>query len=444
MTAPRWADRAAHAAALREAALRAVDPAAAVRRFLTRDGDTLRAGERTYALRPGRVFAAGCGKAAAPMLAALIDLAGPDLAGALAVTKYGHTAPGLPLREAGHPVPDAAGVQATREICALLASAGAGDLVLVALSGGGSALLTWPVDGVTLADLQALTGALLRSGATIDEINAVRKHLDRVKGGGLARIAAERGAQVVAVILSDVVGDPLDVIASGPAAPDRTTFADALSVLARYDLLAAVPAVTAALEAGARGARPDTPKPGDPLFARVQNVIVGSNALAAEAAAAEARTLGFETLLLTTHLEGEAREVARVAAALARESIRRGRPLTPPACLVLGGETTVTLRGRGRGGRNQELALAAAIALDGLPGAQLMALATDGNDGPTDAAGALVSGETAARARALGLDPRAYLAENDAYGFFSRTGELIVTGPTNTNVNDLLMIMTYT
>jgi glycerate 2-kinase len=389
-----------------------------------------------------------------PMVAALADLLGERLAGAVAVTKYGHSSLGagdwglgtedwrLEILEGGHPVPDEAGVAGTRRLAALVEEVGPDDLLLCPISGGGSALLTLPAPGITLADLQTLTDQLLRAGATINELNAVRKHLSQIKGGGLARMAAP--ATVISLILSDVVGDPLDVIASGPTAPDPTTYADAWGVLERYGLLTAAPdPVLARLRPGLDGKAAETPKPGDLVFARVHNVVVGSNRLAAGAAVTQAQELGFNTLLLSTFVEGEAREVARVAAALAKEIVRYDRPVTRPACLVWGGETTVTIRGQGLGGRNQELALAAALALDGWPGVVLLALATDGSDGPTDAAGALVTGETAARARRLGLDPAGYLVRNDSYHFFQQLGDLILTGPTQTNVNDLLFIFVF-
>jgi len=308
--------------------------------------------------------------------------------------------------------------------------------------------LTLPAPGLTLADLQEVTDLLLRVGATIGELNAVRKHLSQLKGGDLARRAAP--AAVIGLILSDVVGDPLDVIASGPTAPDPTTFADAWVVLERYGLTSSVPApVRQHLQAGRAGLLPETPKPGDPLFDRVQNVVVAGNRLAAEAAVTAAQAQGLDALLLSTFVEGEARQVARVAAALAKEVARPADrpsvagPVQRPACLVWGGETTVTVRGRGTGGRNQELALAAALAMDGLPDVLLVALGTDGTDGPTDAAGAVATGETVARARAQGMDPVAYLDDNNSYAFFEGLGDLIRTGPTGTNVNDLMFLFAF-
>lgn len=441
--------------AVQKAALAAVEPGQAIHRHLHREGDNLIVADRRYDLTHfDHVFIAGGGKAAAPMVMALANVIGDSyenppgrLAGGIAVTKYGHSSSdaslsSVELLEAGHPVPDQAGVAGARRLADLVTNVGPRDLVLCPISGGGSALLSLPAPGIALADLQALTDQLLRSGATINELNTVRKHLSQIKGGGLARMAAP--ATVVSLILSDVVGDPLDVIASGPTAPDPTTYADAWAVLELYQLIASAPEpVLARLRAGLAGEVAETPKPDDPLFERVQNVIVGSNRLAAEAALVKAQELGFNTLLLSTFVEGEAREVARVAAALAKEMLHHGRPVARPACLVWGGETTVTVRGDGSGGRNQELALAAAMALDGWPDVALVALATDGTDGPTDAAGAVITGETIARARQHGFDANDYLARNDSYHFFQHLNDLIITGPTQTNVNDLLFLFVF-
>ena len=419
---------------LKRVALAAVDPAAAVRRHVRREGDVLVVAHRRYKLDEyERVFVIGFGKAAVPMTTAVAGTLGDRLTTGVVVTKYGHgeisqsaTKSPIVLIEAGHPVPDENSARGAQAVADLVDQATERDLVICLISGGGSALLTLPMPGLDLADLQALTGALLRSGATINELNTVRKHWSRIKGGNLARLAAP--ATLVTLILSDVVGDPLDVIASGPTVPDPATVADAQAVLERHGIHTPVPFQ-------------ETPKPGDPVFGRVQNVVVGSNRQAALAAVEAARQLGINALLLGTFVEGEAREVAKVAAALAKGVRAHGEPLQPPACLVWGGETTVTIRGKGKGGRNQELALAAALALEGWPGMLLMALATDGTDGPTDAAGAVVTGETVARARAMGLDPWAALEENDSYAFFDALGDLIFTGPTGTNVNDLLFIL---
>ena len=426
--------------AVLDAALDAADPYEAVIRQVRRDGDALTIGGRAYDLsRFRRVYAIGGGKASAAMAQAVEAALGDRLTAGLVNVRYGYTKPTrvIEINEAGHPIPDEAGVEGARRMALMASEAGADDLVLCLISGGGSALMTLPVEGVSLADIQQLTDALLRCGATINEINAIRKHLSQIKGGHLARLAYP--ATVVSLILSDVVGSPLDVIASGPTVPDTTTFADARAVIARYGIADQTPARI--LEHLAGGA-PETPKAGDPIFERVHIVIVASNEVAAQAALEQARALGFNSLILSTYIEGEAREAAKVFAGVAREIAAHGRPLPRPACVIAGGETTVTLRGKGRGGRNQELALAAALGLAGLSAeVMIIALATDGSDGPTDAAGGVADGTSVARARALGLDPWAHLAANDSYPFLERLGDLIVTGPTNTNVNDLTLIV---
>jgi glycerate 2-kinase len=430
---------------MQRAALAAVEPGAAVRRHVECSGDELIVAGRSYDLRDvDKVWVVGGGKASCAMAASLSSLLGERIAGGLVVTKYGHTDRGLdtgPVEviEAGHPVPDEAGVHGARRLVDLVKGASGRDLVLVVLSGGGSALLSLPAPGLSLSDLRETTRLLLRSGASIVEQNMVRKHLSRIKGGELARQIAP--ARAICLVLSDVVGDPLDAIASGPTYPDPTTYGDACEVLRKYDLTNLVPAeVREHLETGRVGCRPDTPKPQDILFQHVQHVVVGNNRLAAEAAVATARAEGLDALLLSTFVEGEAREVARVAVAMIREMVCYDRPVARPACIVWGGETTVTVRGEGKGGRNQELALAAAIRIADLPDVLLVALGTDGTDGPTDAAGAAATGDTVRRARALGLDPGAYLSNNDSYSFFDVLGDLIRTGPTGTNVNDLLFM----
>ena len=427
------------------AALAAADPQEAVRRHFRREGDVLWVEDRRYDLgRYRHLYVVGGGKASAAMAAAVEEVLGDRLSGGVVNVKDGYALPlrRVRLQEAGHPLPDERGQAGARQMLDLLQGAGEDDLVICVISGGGSALLVAPVEGVTLADLQALTDLMLRSGATIGEMNAVRKHLSLVKGGQLARAAAP--ATVVALLVSDVVGNPLDVIASGPTAPDSSTYAEAWSILERYNLLdQAPPAALAHLQRGLQGEAAETPKAGDPTLARVHNVIVASNRLAAEAARARARELGMEAMLLSTYIEGEAREVGRVFAGIARELVVHGQPLRRPACLVAGGETTVTVRGLGKGGRNQELALGAAPALDGLRGVLVVGLATDGTDGPTDAAGAIADGTTMERAAAAGLDPYACLANNDSYHFFQALGDLLQTGPTNTNVNDLTFVFAF-
>ena len=428
------------------AALEAVDPARAVRKAVRREGSLLHVGESQYDLEQyERMFIVGGGKAGAPMALALSEMLGDRFTGGWVNVKHGHVVDvplpkGLTVHEAGHPIPDEAGTRGARQIVDMVKEAKAYDIVFCLISGGGSALLPLPADGITLSDLQSLTDTLLRCGATINEINAVRKHCSQIKGGQLARSASP--ATVVSLILSDVVGNPLDVIASGPTVPDSTTFCDAYNVLVKYDVIDAVPAgIVSRLRAGQDGSLPETPKAGDPIFARVQNVIVGSNAVAAQAARGEVEAMGFNALLLSTYIEGEAREVGRVIAGVAKSLVDEGWPLFRPACVIAGGETTVTVRGSGKGGRNQELALASALAIDGWPDITIVTLATDGTDGPTDAAGAIVTGETVRRAQAQGMSAVDFLLRNDAYTFFDRLGDLIRTGPTNTNVNDLMFIL---
>lgn len=426
-----------------QAALAAVDPTACVHRALRREGDRLRAGDHVYDLRrTRRVVVVGMGKAAARMAVAVEETLGDRISAGLVVTADGYRVPTrrVEVVEAGHPVPDARGLAAARRIAALVDGAGEDDLVIVLISGGGSALLTLPAEGLSLDDLAQVNALLLRSGAPIPEMNAVRKHLSQVKGGELARRAAP--ARVLALILSDVLGDPLDVIASGPTVPDPTTYADAERVLRGYGLWDEVPlSVQEHIAAGARGGLPETPKPGDPLFARVANVLVGTGRVAAEAARAEGEALGYQGLILTTTLAGEAREVGKVVAAVAREVVRFGRPVGRPGLLVAAGETTVTVRGPGKGGRNQELVLAAARGIAGIPGVVICALGTDGRDGPTDAAGGMVDGGTVARMQGRGIDAREALAQNDSYRALAAAGDLVVTGPTGTNVADLCLVL---
>jgi hydroxypyruvate reductase len=426
-----------------DAAVRAVDPAEAILRHLVREGTRLTiGGERVELGEVRRVVVVGLGKAGAPMAAAVEATLGERITSGVVVTKYGHVQPTRTIRihEAGHPVPDDAGMAGAQAVLDQLNGLGADDLVLVLISGGGSALTPAPVDGITLAEKQALTKALLACGADIREMNTLRKHISRLKGGQLARAAAP--ARVFSLILSDIVGDPLDAIASGPTVPDPTTYADALAILDKYRIRQEVPAsIRRHLEAGTAGKVPETPKPDDPLFARVKSVMVASNIQALEAAKAEADRLGFQAMILSSFIEGETREIARMHAALALEVRASGHPLKPPACLITGGETTVTLRGKGKGGRNQEFALAAALDIAGLADTVVLSAGTDGTDGPTDAAGALADGDTVRRAMALGLTPRAALDGNDAYPFFQRLGDLVMTGPTRTNVMDVRLVL---
>jgi len=420
-------------------ALRAVDPGAAVAAHAGR----IRAICRDEGLQD--IVVVGLGKAACPMTRALLDELGQTVRKGVVVTKYGHCA-GAPLAgaveliEAGHPVPDERGVAGTVKAVDLVREADRETLVVCLISGGGSALFVAPAQGLSLDDKQAVTRILLQGGADIMALNTVRKHLSRVKAGRLAEAA--RPARVVSLILSDVIGDPVDFIASGPTAPDTTTWAEALDIATRYDRAGEMPPrVLRILRDGAAGKIPDTPKPGDPLFDRVENVIIGSNRIAAEAARLKAIAMGYETVVLTTELQGEAREAARRLYRQVLESqscLASGRKRI---CLIAGGETTVTVRGKGLGGRNTEMALAFALCIEGAPGITFLSAGTDGTDGPTDAAGAVVDGQTVPGARSLGLDPQAFLDDNDAYRFFEQAGGLFKTGPTGTNVMDLQIIL---
>ena len=393
----------------------------------------------------GRMIVVGAGKASAAMAAAAEEALGSKVSEGVVAVKDGYVAPTrrVRLREAGHPVPDERGAEAAREIQLAVARAGADDVVLVLVSGGASALLPAPVPPISLGDKQTVTRLLLAAGATINQLNAVRKHLSLLKGGQLARAASP--ARVHALLLSDVIGDPLDVIGSGPTAPDASTFADALTVLDRFGIRARVPrSVADRLASGARGEIPETPKSDDPLFERVTNVVIGNNALVVEAAAARAAGLGYTPHVLTRALEGEARLVARRWVELARRIAAGRGPVAPPACVIAGGETTVTVRGPGRGGRCQEFALAAALEMQGLDDVAVLAAGTDGTDGPTEAAGAIVDGGSASRARERRYDVQARVDANDSHPVLADLGDLIVTGPTNTNLLDLYLLLVGT
>jgi len=433
------------------AALGAVDPRRAVQKALQADGKHLLVEERSYHLKNyGHIYVIGAGKAGAPMALAVEETLGNRVQKGVVIVKDGHALSGpaatqlskIEIVEASHPIPDRRGVAATERILKLLGQAQENDLVLCLISGGGSALLTAPAPGVSLADLQSLTDNLLASGASIDEINILRKHLDRVKGGGLAKQAAP--ASLISLILSDVVGNPLDVIASGPTVPDPSTFRQAYDILEKYELLERTPrAILEHLQRGLDGEIPETPKEDNRLFELTHNVLVGSNWQAAQAALQQARREGFNTLLLTTYLQGEASQAGRMLGAILRQADVSGEPLPRPLCIIAGGETTVTLRGDGLGGRNQEMALAAVKDLAGIPEIALVTLATDGGDGPSDAAGAIVTGETFERGLKLGLDPEKYLNRNDSYHYFDSLGDLLKPGPTQTNVNDLAFLFAF-
>lgn len=430
------------------AALAAVDPYHAVSRALRTADGKLHAGGSVYDLAVfDRVIVVGAGKATARMAEAVEEVLGSSITGGLIIVKYGHTGSLKVLEqiEADHPVPDEAGVRGTARIIELILRADEKTLVICLLSGGGSALFVAPLPGISLEDKQLTTNLLLKAGADINELNTVRKHLSAVKGGRLAQAAYP--AFIVTMILSDVIGDKLDVIASGPTAPDSTTYADAGFVISKYGLRTALPPrVTAFIERGAAGQEQETAKSGDACFTRTRNVIVGGIAQALAAAREKAKGLGYVAEINTAELQGEAREAART---LARTALRMRNSMKPGErrCLLFGGETTVTVHGKGIGGRNQELALAFALEIAGREGITLLAAGTDGTDGPTDAAGAVVDAHTVQMARASGLHPETYLGNNDSYTFFSKLDSFnnpkhhVFTGPTGTNVMDLYIIL---
>src|SRR5215467_14214071 len=403
-----------------EASLAAADPILLVRRSLQLDGAILQAGKRLYDLaRYSNLYVVGAGKAAAKMARAVEALLGERIAGGIVIVKHGHSIPlkKLKIVEACHPIPDPAGIKATEAIIRLLRRTQKNDLILCLVSGGASALLSCPVVGLSLQDKQRTTQALLNCGARIQEVNAIRKHISGIKGGRLAELAYP--STVLSLILSDVIDDSMDNIGSGPTAPDSSTFADCLSIIDRYGVGDMIPlAVTTFLKKGAAGEIADTPKADNPIFQQVQNLLIGNNQLALVAAKEKAQALGYNTLILSS-----------------------SSPVRPPACIISGGETTVTIRGAGLGGRNQEFALAAALEIDGLNGIVVLSGGTDGTDGPTDAAGGIVDGTTVQRARDQGLNARSYLERNDSYPLLKAVGDLLITGPTLTNVMDLRLIL---
>lgn len=429
-----------------KAALRAADPEASIRRIVKRDGSLLRIDGTSFDLKKTRkVWVLGAGKAAAPMGRAVERILGPYLAGGILATKYGHSLPlkTLDVVEAGHPLPDANSLASAERIVSLIKSnIQPEDLVLCLLSGGASSLLVSPAEGITLQDKLAITRLLLQSGADIFELNAVRKHLSGIKGGGFARLLAP--ARIAVLILSDVVGDDPGTIASGPLAPDSTTFGDCLEILGKLGVREQIPpAVKQRFELGAAGRIEETPKKGDPVFQGIESFVIGSNAQACTAAAQAARRLGYHVQVLTSLLEGDTGEAARFHMSVAGEIVCRHRPVRRPACIISGGETTVKVRGEGKGGRNQEFALHCVRPLAGLPAPCLVAsLGTDGTDGPTDAAGAVADNSTLTRSLKYGARfLEKSLNDNDSYSFFNRLGDLIVTGPTRTNVMDLHLVL---
>jgi len=423
--------------------LKSADPVNAVKRHLNLQGDRLEIKEQTYDLSAYQgIYLVGAGKAGAKMARAIEELLGKRLKAGIVNVKYSHSLPldFVRINEAGHPLPDEAGLDGTAQIIQLLLRAQKNDLVLCLISGGGSALMTCPANGLSLKSKQRVTELLLESGAPIREVNVVRKHLSQIKGGRLAGLAYP--STLISLVLSDVVGDHLEIIASGPTVPDGSTFLDCLQIFERYSLKDRVPSdAMKILEKGIRGEIAETPKAHNRVFRRTQNVIVGNTFLALDAAKKKAGELGYYSLIHSGNIEGETREVAGAHAAIAKEILSTGGPVQRPACIISGGETTVTVRGRGLGGRNQEFALASAIVIDGLETVVVLSGGTDGVDGPTDAAGAIADGTTLRRANGMGLDAQRYLQENDSYHFFRPLGDLLITGPTYTNVMDLHLLL---
>lgn len=424
-------------------AVLAADPYLGIKRFVRLEGgDIVVDGERYPASRYAKVIVVGGGKASARMGEALEAVLGDRIAGGWINTKDGHSVPlrRITVHECGHPVPDERGIEGTRRIVELLEAADDETLVICLLSGGGSALMPAPAEGISLREKQEVTRLLLSAGATIEEINAIRKHLSALKGGGMARLAAP--ARLHVLILSDVIGDRLDTIASGPAAADSTTFRDCLVICERLGILEKLPRnVRERLVSGVRGNLPETAKEGDAILASARNTLIGNNRMSVDAVRNRAEKMGFRALVLSTVIEGEAREVGNVFAAIASEISASGNPIPAPACIIGGGETTVTIRGAGKGGRNQEMAVKVAERISGMEGVAFLSGGTDGTDGPTDAAGGVVDGSTQTLGAEKELDIRAVLADNDSYHFLKAVDGLLMTGPTGTNVMDIQILL---
>lgn len=424
-------------------AIKAADPYTGVKNAVNLAEDNITIAGEIYPFdKFTRVIVIGAGKASARMGRAVEDVLGESVSDGWINTKYGHGVPlsRIKVHECGHPVPDESGVEGTRRIVDLLKSADEHTLVISLLSGGGSALMPAPVEGITLEEKQEVTRLLLNAGASIGELNAVRKHLSIIKGGGMARLASP--ARLHVLILSDVIGDKLDTIASGPAVYDRSTFRDCIDICTKYHCMNSLPTgVRQRFLSGADGDIPETAKEGDAFLSCALNTLIGNNRLSVEAARKKAVEMGYNTVLLTTVLEGEAAETGTFFASMASEIITSGNPVPKPACVIAGGETTVTVKGDGKGGRNQEMALSAAVRLSGFSGVAFLSGGTDGTDGPTDAAGGVVDGNTVNMGNDLNLDIHEYLRRNDSYNYLEKVGGLVKTGPTGTNVMDIQILL---
>jgi len=427
-----------------EAGITVVDPRVVLERSLVLDGSILKIEDARFDLnRFEHIYVFGAGKASGALAESveriLSDRVSGGLVNILEGTRSRYRTKKINFVETSHPIPGKAGVEGAKRIMTLVENAGEKDLILFVLSGGGSAILPLPAPGVSLEEMRELTRSLLKSGATINEINTIRKHLSSIKGGQLARAAYP--ATVIGLTISDVVGDPVDMIASGPAVPDPTTFQDAKNILEKYGLWNTIPkSVGTYLKQGLKGSALETPKPGDKIFQKVSTYIVGNNRVALNAVEEKARSLGFNTVILSTYLEGEARQAGIVLASIAQEEFYFNGPIERPAFIIAGGETTVTVVGNGKGGRNQELALSSAFKIQGLEGTIIASVGTDGIDGYSEAAGGIVDSNSLTRALEKGLDPRALLANNDSGGFFETMSDSILTGPTGTNVNDVMVV----
>lgn len=431
-----------------DSTLSSVDPEKSIERVIeVKDQRYLKIGGKSFDLKSiDNIYVIGAGKGAASMVSGLRNHLGQRIRDGVVIVKHLEKSishyKNIRYFQGNHPVPGPDSLESTKELVKITSKFTEKDLVLCVITGGGSALMTLPRENIELDDLREITELLLRCGATIQEINTIRKHLDQVKGGGIAQLVSP--AQLVTLILSDVIGNPIDIIASGPTVPDPSTFQDALSILERYKIVKKCPtSILSLLRKGARGEVLETGKEDDKYFQEVHNVIIGDNLHACQAAKEKCIQLGLNSIILTTSLRGEAREVGVFLSAVLREMALTSNPIPRPACIIAGGETTVTLQGQGRGGRNQELALSAVKELAGLNNIALVTLATDGEDGPTDSAGAIVWGDSLERGNVLGLDPQEHLSNNDSYNYFQRLNDSIKIGPTGTNVNDITFLFAF-
>ncbi|MBI2470659.1 MAG: glycerate kinase [Planctomycetes bacterium] len=424
------------------AGLKTVDPDILIRKLFLLEDNSLKIGDRIYNLcNYKNIYVAGFGKASGFMAATLEELLVGRIKTGIVNVRNGYSAPCriVKVNVAGHPIPDDDSIKGTLEIIQLLKNAGENDLVFCLISGGGSALFELPFNGISLEDIQRITTLLLNSGASIDEVNAIRKHISQVKGGCLANMCK---AKIVSLILSDVMNDTVEAIASGPTSPDTSTFRDCRNILLKYDLFRKIPlSIKEHIQHGLDGTIEETPKTTDKIFDRVHNIIIGNNRMALDASCKKAVEMGYNASILSSYIKGEAREAAKVFGAIAKEIHLHGEPVKRPACIIAGGETTVRIRGNGMGGRNQELVLSAAMEIDGLDNTIIISAGTDGIDGNTDAAGALADGTTIMRAKSIKMNPEIYLNDNNSYSFFKKLNDLVVTGPTRTNVMDIMLLL---